>query len=336
MNNTIGLMGARIKQLISLSTKIYDVGSRNPKEIRRAFAFTLRSLPYYPLMNNLIEFFYANSLRRKIFEERPFIVAEATRPFFYYHAPYSTKVAMTIEHFSSLEDFFNHEGLEHIYLANGIVLWRSDYNDQPISIQLLFKSADMKEGLLTLSLNIGEARIYQSVFWIARDISGEKALWIGALQGPRNDPDIVHGLTKYFFGYRPKNLILYAVRAFASSLSLKCIYAVSNLGYYDSNYSNSFIAKYLTKRVPKLKTSLDDFWEQTGGIKCNDPRFYELPVSEYRKSMEEISSQKRNLYRKRFHVLDEISASISQELASYSNNKVNDAKENNKRAGFSS
>jgi uncharacterized protein VirK/YbjX len=302
-----------MNQLISLSSKIYDVSIYKPKEVRRAIAFILRSLPYYSTMNRLIDFFHANPLRQQIFETRPYIIAQATRPFFYFQATYTQRIYLVMDHFAILDNLFITKGLSELYLNQGMILWCDSYQDQTISIRISFKEADMKEGLLTLSLHIGEERIYRSIFWLARNASDEPFLWIGALQGPRDGHEIVRSLTKHFFGYRPKNLIIFAIRALVQNLSLKGIYAVSNHGHYDNNYSSSLIAGHKFK----LKTSLDDFWEQTGGTKCDNPCFYELPIEEPRKTIEEVVSHKRNLYRKRFTLLDEITASISKQLALY-------------------
>ncbi len=68
------------------------------------------------------------------------------------------------------------------------------------------------------------------------------------------------------------------------------------------------------RRDRKLKTDFGAFWEESGGKLCDDKRFYELPLTEYRKTMEEIPTRKRANYRKRFALLDEIDASIASNL----------------------
>ena len=60
----------------------------------------------------------------------------------------------------------------------------------------------------------------------------------------------------------------------------------------------------------KLKTSFTDFWDEVGGTPLKDKRFYELPLTEARKSPEEIPTRKRAVYRRRFTLLDEIDESI--------------------------
>ena len=80
---------------------------------------------------------------------------------------------------------------------------------------------------------------------------------------------------------------------------------MTNYGYYANNH---------VRRDRKLKTDFGAFWEESGGNLCDDTRFYELPMTEYRKTMEEIPTRKRANYRKRFALLDEIDASIAAHL----------------------
>jgi len=49
---------------------------------------------------------------------------------------------------------------------------------------------------------------------------------------------------------------------------------------------------------------LDPLWEDIGGSVTQDPRFFKIPLEEYRKPIEEIKSQKRSQYRKRYELLD--------------------------------
>ena len=69
------------------------------------------------------------------------------------------------------------------------------------------------------------------------------------------------------------------------------------------------------RRDRKLKTSFSDFGEEAGGNICADKRFYELPMTEYRKSIEEIPTRKRANYRRRFVLLDEIDMAIKENMS---------------------
>ncbi len=48
-----------------------------------------------------------------------------------------------------------------------------------------------------------------------------------------------------------------------------------------------------------------------------DPRFFKIPLEEYRKPIEEIKSQKRSQYRKRYELLDQYEEQIQENLKAY-------------------
>ena len=62
---------------------------------------------------------------------------------------------------------------------------------------------------------------------------------------------------------------------------------------------------------------LDPLWEDIGGTITKDSRFFKIPLEEYRKPIEEIKSQKRSQYRKRYELLDQYEKQIGDNLKSY-------------------
>ena len=132
-------------------------------------------------------------------------------------------------------------------------------------------------------------------------------MWIGAMQGPNmeNAREIIKDITKRSHRYRTKNLILYMAMAVARNFGCKHIYAVSNEGYYAMNH---------VRRDRKLKTDFGAFWEEPGGHLTDDSRFYEVPLVEPRKTMEEVPTRKRAVYRKRFAFQDDVDAQIAKNM----------------------
>ena len=62
---------------------------------------------------------------------------------------------------------------------------------------------------------------------------------------------------------------------------------------------------------------LDPLWQESGGELSQDPRFYIIPLEEYRKPIEEIKSQKRSQYRKRYDLLDQYAEEVKANLITY-------------------
>ena len=179
-----------------------------------------------------------------------------------------------------------------------------------LHLNFIFEGGQKKEGVASVMLKLDNMKIYQMIFWLGYDENNQEALYIGAMQGSNEAEanNLIKGLTKHFYGYRTKNLILYMTRCLAKSLDINKIYAVSNKGYYANNH---------LRIDRKLKTSLDEFWEETGGKLTTDYRFYELPVEEYRKSIDEIKTHKRSQYRNRFKKLDEVEEKIIETVRNF-------------------
>lgn len=295
-----------MKNIVTIGKMIYD--TENPREQRRFFVFVIRSLKHYKAMQELIKFFDATPLRKKLISAVPFFVEQVTRQFFYKNSTFNKRNLLIRENIDFLTQTFSEQSLEHIYMdGQGIELWQEIYQEKKLSFLLKFEGGQKKEGTLSIILKWGDIYLYQMIFWLAKDaVSGQYALYIGAMQGPNIDQanEIIKGLTKRFFGYRTKNLILYATRAFARTIGVSTIYAVTNEGYYANNH---------VRVDRKLKTSFSDFWAEAGGAPCEDRRFYELPLTEYRKTIEEVKTHKRAQYRKRFAILDEIAVAIEFE-----------------------
>ncbi len=297
-----------MKEIRRLGHKIYDM--KNPREQRRYVIFCARALWHKQGMRELYDWFKADQGRREIIEESPFPMEQVTRAFFYKGSTFASRARLIREHFSFLQDKVKGEYLLKLgsVLQPGLVVWEGEFEGQRLQSLLIFEDGQRKEGLLSLELNLGEEHIYQLIFWFAKDEEGRDSLYIGALQGPNMEEarDMIKRLTKAFHGYRTKNLILYMLQAVARSMGIERIYAVTNEGYYAMNH---------VRANRKLKTSFSDFWLEAGGEKMADARFDMLPLQEPRKTMEEVPTRKRAVYRKRFAVLDEIDAKIADRMA---------------------
>ncbi len=196
--------------IITLGKMIYNTD--NPREQRRFFVFIIRGLKHYKEMQELIQFFYTTQLRKKLMLMVPFFIEQVTRQFFYKNSTFNERKLLIYENANFLTDNFSEQSLQHIYMdGQGIELWQEIYQEKKLSFQLKFEGGQKKEGTLSIILKWENVHLYQMIFWLAKNkISGQYALYIGAMQGPNIDHanEIIKGLTKRFFGYRTKNLIL--------------------------------------------------------------------------------------------------------------------------------
>ena len=293
---------------VELGKKIYDLN--NPREMRRFVTFVARCYLNSKKLLQLDNFFAQNKTLANIAEKFPFVYEQSTRAFFYNKSTFDERIKLIEEHFEFLTQSMNEEFLQKIYDGEKILLWKMPLDETLKEMTLVFcvKSGDRKEGLASVVLELADGMpVYQIMFWIAKDSAENFSMYIGAMQGSNveNSKDLIKILTKKCHAYRTKNLILYAAQAVARAFDLQKIYAVTNYGYYANNH---------IRLDRKLKTSFGDFWQECGGNACEDKRFFELPMTEYRKTYEEIPTQKRAVYRRRFAMLDEIDTAIFENL----------------------
>lgn len=300
-----------MSNFVELGKKIYNLN--NPREARRFVVFVTRCYLHSKQIKRLEDFFAQDETLKQVAEEFPFVYEQITRAFFYYKSTFDERTKLIEEHFTFLTQAIDRNILLKLYGGEKILLWKMplDENLKELRFVICVQSGDRKEGLMSAILELADGTpVYHIIFWIAKDSAENFSMWIGAMQGPNveNSKDLIKILTKKCHAYRTKNLILYAAQAVARALNLKKIYAVTNYGYYANNH---------IRIDRKLKTSFSDFWQECGGTPTNDERFFELPLIEYRKTYEEIPTQKRAVYRRRFQLLDEIDAEIFKNIQAF-------------------
>lgn len=279
----------------------------NPRERHRAFVFMMRGLLHRKQLRDLYEFFQETEVRRAVYERNPFPLEQATRAFFYAGSTVRTRIALIKEHYAYLEARLKPADFVDLALERPREIWRSQETDIEWNACLKFEPGQRKEGLLSVIMAVNGTPLYQIIFWIEQR-DGQPTLVIGAMQGPNTEDaqDFVREMTKRAHRFRTKNLILYMTQAVARALGVQRILAVSNAGYYANNH---------IRRDRKLKTDFGAFWEEAGGWQTEDKRFYELPLTLPRKTMEEVPTRKRAVYRRRFAFLDEIDSEIAERVA---------------------
>lgn len=290
---------------IELGKKIYNM--ENPREVKRCVVFVVRCFLNNGRMKKIHQFFHQNELLAKVAEEYPFVYEQPTRAFFYRNSTFDERVELLEQHMRFIQMHFKKEVFLGLYNRQAYPLWESKDESGHLCFELWYNPGQRKEGILSIVLRLDEYYLYQMMIWIAPNKDGEWSLWIGAMQGPNmaNAKDVIRKVTRRCHSYRTKNFILHVTQEVAKALGMKHIYAVTNYGYYANTHM---------RMEKKLKTSFSDFWEESGGHPCEDKRFYELPMTEARKTMEEIPTRKRNYYRKRYALLDEVDASVAEKI----------------------
>lgn len=295
-----------MKNIREIGRKIYNVNYW--RERRRYYIFLLRCFINKSKMKKIDIFFNSTKLLKEIADIYPFVYEQPTRAFFYNKSTFDERVAIVEKHMDFVARTFRADIVRDLYSEKNISLWDGgELDGSRLAGMLYFEAGQRKEGMMSVMLRLDKKPLYQMIFWIAPDKKGDMSMFIGAMQGPNMDNarDVVKKVTKYCHAYRTKNLILYLTQAVARSLGMKHVYAVTNEGYYANNH---------VRADRKLKTDFSEFWTEAGGHPTDDTRFDELPLVEARKTMEEVPTRKRAVYRKRFAMLDTLDAEVAEKM----------------------
>ncbi len=163
-----------------------------------------------------------------------------------------------------------------------------------------------KEGETTVIFRDANGVVLAEMTFSLCEVDGQSALFIGGLQGAKAwvEHDQIQLATKACHGLFPKRLLLEAVCLLAQHFGVSQILAVSN----ETHIYRSW--RYAKKKKDKLHADYDSFWESLGGEK--DARgLYHMPLQIPRKSLEEIASKKRAEYRRRYELLESMTAQIA-------------------------
>ncbi|KAB0874780.1 VirK/YbjX family protein [Cronobacter muytjensii] len=179
-------------------------------------------------------------------------------------------------------------------------------NDAQYRLDLAAVADLDKEGETTVIFRDAAGVVLAEMTFTLCEVGGKSTLFIGGLQGAKAwvEHDKIQLATKACHGLFPKRLLLEAVCLLARHFAVSQILAVSN----DTHIYRSW--RYAKKKKDKLHADYDSFWASLGGEK-DAQGLYHMPLHIARKSLEEIASKKRAEYRRRYELLDSMTAQIA-------------------------
>lgn len=165
----------------------------------------------------------------------------------------------------------------------------------------------MREGLLVINLFIAETRIYSLAFSFSYE-SGRLVAYIGAIQGVDTEGILEEykNLTKALHGMRPRDFLLEAFRTLCRCAGVHRIYAVDDA-------KRQHRGEYYRGQAKSLFCDYNSIWMDRGGVR-HDEDFFLLSVHTPVKSLEEIPSKKRAMFRRRYEFLQSIEERMQEIL----------------------
>ncbi len=202
--------------------------------------------------------------------------------------------------------FLQTKNLLNKILSNNLIISNIKFNDQQSGIlKLEYDERFRKEGelVLTFECNNCGGKIMSVAFSFKETHNKNWDCIVGCVQGHCNK-EYFNLSQKLLNRMRPNSFIIFSLQEFVRNLNCNNIFCAGNA--IQANQKKHFIN---IKKIHKINFDYNKFYEEAGAVKYND-NWYKLPLKPKLKDIETIKSKKRNLYRKRYKMLDEISIQI--------------------------
>ena len=169
-----------------------------------------------------------------------------------------------------------------------------------LSCSKLEKEGDLTIGLVNLDTG---KELFRLAFSITQWESEPREIFIGGLQGRKmpNSKEVIVAITRGCHGLRPKALLLFALQTLAGIWGVTRLRAVSDAMH---------IYRHWRKRK-QLAASYDEWWRESGGRLASDGIF-DLPATFVPRDIATLKVNKRQMYKRRYRMLEEIAGQMKQ------------------------
>lgn len=213
---------------------------------------------------------------------------------------YNKKLSILNSHIDFIDLKIKSNAINKLYspTSNGIILAEVEgKNDTKISLYLT-SALYPREGDLRVIMRFEEQLVFSIHFTIT--LSGE--IYIAGVQG-HTSKEILKKLTKDFYGFRPKNLMMALILDIAKFFNIENIYAVKSEAHV---------------KLGKFEFDYDNFWQELNGVSY-DKAWFKLPSNQVLKSIDDIKSKKRSEFKKRELIRENICIQCQNNLSSIVN-----------------
>ena len=245
-----------------------------------------------------------------VFENDYKLFEKPLKPFISPSFSSTQRLELIRSHFQILTDKFDSKVI-NLYEKPFEITTFKDRNGQPYTIELY--PGESREG--SIGIKLVELHSGQTIYSITCNLSedeNDRVLHIGCLQGTNRhviDSQIkIKEITRTLHGLRPKALMLNLSLMFARYFEVNKVIAVSNKGHvYQA-------LRYLGSKRGAISSDYDSLWEEMSGQKVSK-FFYQIPVKLERKDLTHLKRSKRNLYSKRYALLDKLEEELTESLS---------------------
>ncbi|MDO4430883.1 MAG: DUF535 family protein [Lonepinella koalarum] len=268
--------------------QMYPDEKRPLKLLREYLRYAWRKFYCYREYAALIDWLNQDRFWVTLFTELPIRQETVSYKFCDNRLNKSQRLQAVIRHFEVARLLFGDSFCRRLLLEKSVKL--ADLTEE-LSIYLNINNIDTTEGFFSINIrNQTKSSLYDASFTFL----SEQALLIASIQGPKGEyaQDVVKNATKQLHGVRPMYMLVNVFRLLSAGLN--CVL----LGI-----PHKAQAKYRWNDSSKLLFNYDEFWQDNGG-KLNAKGYWQLPLEIERKTLEDIASKKRSMYRKRYEMFD--------------------------------
>ncbi len=242
-----------------------------------------------------------------IVKNHPYLYHKLQRPYLAWTLNTRQRLEVLKRHYQFILAELPKSVLQDIYASRGKLLVELDAEKIGTLELSLGCSGKQKEGDLIISLGNKTTRhqLASLSFSILKYEADRKEIFIGGLQGDQKaSKEMVVSITRTLYGLRPKALLVYVLQQLAVDWGITHLRAVSD---------EKHIYRHFQKRR-EVAASYDEFWIDCGGKLAADG-FFDLPVSFVARDISTIRVNKRQMYRRRYAMLAEITAQIRNRMS---------------------
>lgn len=168
-----------------------------------------------------------------------------------------------------------------------------------------------KEGEIAVILELEgiPGNVTGFAFSLEQESGGSWVGYLGALQGRKGgDQEVIKVATRSFQGLRPKSLMIYLAQEIAHSLGLAHLRGIGNeIQIYRGRMDSPLVP------TRNIHFDYDELWKEVGGMPREDG-WFEIPLHTPRRTFQEVKSNKRSQYFKRYALMDDLSKQIRVQL----------------------
>jgi uncharacterized protein VirK/YbjX len=295
------VFGAILLIALAMLATIPGRGLRSHVARARFFASCAREL------KQITDFSVASHSQNLIrtLEERPHLIGVATWPYINGRWTTAQRFASLQAHYVELNQF---PGLQ---IGTREQVQISDLGDIVPGLRIVIDRPSwfMREGELTLNLFKENLRAYSLAFTFGR-VAGQRVLYVGCIQGRHVEgvEQLYRELTKKLHGLRPRDLMVSLAQMVGSAADASRIYLVSDAARVHRH------PYFGDKAETLVSANYDDIWSEHRAVP-GEGGFFELGTRLHQRQHQEIPSQKRAMYRRRYELMARLERDVKSLVA---------------------